>query len=76
LTKHCEVSVELMMTENVKSPMGCTFDQDRALVHACKSGDAGAFEELVKRYDASVFESRSTSPIIGRTRRTQCKRPF
>jgi RNA polymerase sigma-70 factor, ECF subfamily len=47
--------VELMMTENVKSPMGRTFDQDLALVHACKSGNAAAFEELVKRYDTKLF---------------------
>jgi RNA polymerase sigma-70 factor, ECF subfamily len=47
--------VELTMTENVKPPMGCTFDQDLALVHACKSGDAAAFEELVKRYDTKLF---------------------
>jgi len=26
-----------------------------ALVHACKSGDVGAFEELVKRYDRKLF---------------------
>ena len=43
------------MTENVKSPMGCPFDQDLALVHACKSGNAAAFEELVKRYDTKLF---------------------
>jgi len=43
------------MTENVKSPMGCTFDRDLALVHACKSGNAAAFEELVKRYDTKLF---------------------
>jgi RNA polymerase sigma-70 factor, ECF subfamily len=43
------------MTENVKSPMRCTFDQDLALVHACKSGDVAAFEELVKRYDTKLF---------------------
>ena len=43
------------MTENVKSPMGCTFDQDLPLVHACKSGNAAAFEELVKRYDTKLF---------------------
>ena len=43
------------MTGNVKSPMGCTFDQDLALVHACKSGNAAAFEELVKRYDTKLF---------------------
>jgi len=47
--------VELTMTENVKSPMGCPFDQDLALVHACKSGNAAAFEELVKRYDTKLF---------------------
>jgi len=47
--------VELTMTENVKSPMGCPFDQDLALVHACKSGNAAAFEELLKRYDTKVF---------------------
>src|SRR5438445_11912353 len=43
------------MTENVKSPVGCAFDQDLALVHACNSGDAAAFEELVKRYDSKLF---------------------
>jgi len=43
------------MTENVKSPMGCPFDQDLALVHACKSGNAAAFEELLKRYDTKLF---------------------
>jgi len=47
--------VELTMTENVKSPMGCPFDQDLALVHACKSGNAAAFEELLKRYDTKLF---------------------
>ena len=47
--------MELTMTENVKSPMRCAFDQDLALVHACKSGDVGAFEELVKRYDTKLF---------------------
>jgi len=43
------------MTENVKFPAGCAFDQDLALVHACNSGDAAAFEELVKRYDNKLF---------------------
>ena len=43
------------MTGNVKSPMGCRFDQDLVLVHACKSGNAAAFEELVKRYDTKLF---------------------
>jgi RNA polymerase sigma-70 factor, ECF subfamily len=47
--------VELTTTDNVKSPMGCTFDQDLALVHACKNGDAAAFEQLVKRYDRKLF---------------------
>ena len=47
--------MELTKIENVKSPMRCTVDQDLALVHACKSGDAAAFEELVKRYDAKLF---------------------
>ncbi len=47
--------MELTTTENVKSPMGCTFDQDLALVHACKNGDAAAFEQLVKRYDSKLF---------------------
>lgn len=28
---------------------------DLALVHACKSGDVAAFEELVKRYDRRLF---------------------
>jgi RNA polymerase sigma-70 factor (ECF subfamily) len=28
---------------------------DMALVHACKSGDAAAFEQLVKRYDRRLF---------------------
>jgi RNA polymerase sigma-70 factor, ECF subfamily len=28
---------------------------DMALVHACKRGDAEAFEELVKRYDRKLF---------------------
>ena len=47
--------MELTTTDYVKSPMACTFDQDLALVHACKSGDAAAFEELVKRYDVRLF---------------------
>src|SRR5258708_37284145 len=43
------------MTENVKSPMVSAFDQDLALVHACKNGDVAAFEDLVKRYDTKLF---------------------
>jgi hypothetical protein len=49
----CEVSVEQTMTENMKSPMARTFDQDLTLVHACKNGDAAAFEQLVKKYDCN-----------------------
>lgn len=47
--------MELTTTENVKSPMRCTFDQDLALVHSCKNGDAAAFEQLVKRYDSKLL---------------------
>jgi len=47
--------VELTTTENAKSPMRCTFDQDLALVRGCKNGDAAAFEQLVKRYDSKLF---------------------
>jgi RNA polymerase sigma-70 factor, ECF subfamily len=32
-----------------------TADGDMALVHACKRGDAAAFEQLVKRYDGKLF---------------------
>jgi RNA polymerase sigma-70 factor (ECF subfamily) len=47
--------MELTTTENVKSTIVCTLDQDMALVHACKDGDAAAFEQLVKRYDARLL---------------------
>jgi len=47
--------MELTMTENTKFATGYTFDRDLALVHACNSGDAAAFEELVKRYDSKLF---------------------
>src|SRR6266699_5914153 len=43
------------MTEDVKPMIECTFDQDLALVHACKNGDAAAFEQLVERYDVRLF---------------------
>src|SRR6266571_3583086 len=43
------------MTENTKFATGYTFDRDLALVHACNSGDAAAFEQLVKRYDSKLF---------------------
>jgi len=32
-----------------------TAQDDTALVHACKRGDAAAFEQLVKRYDGRLF---------------------
>jgi RNA polymerase sigma-70 factor (ECF subfamily) len=43
------------MSEDVKSPISCTFDRDLVLVQACKHGDAAAFEQLVKRYDVRLF---------------------
>jgi RNA polymerase sigma-70 factor (ECF subfamily) len=47
--------VELTMSEDVKSPISCTFDRDLVLVQACKHGDGAAFEQLVKRYDVRLF---------------------
>ena len=47
--------MELTMTETVQFPIGCAFDQDMVLVHACKDGDVAAFEQLVKRYDVRLF---------------------
>ena len=47
--------MELTTTDNVNSPMGCSFNQDLALVHACKNGDLAAFEQLVKRYQVRIF---------------------
>ena len=47
--------MELTMTENVQFSIGCSLDQDSALVHACRDGDAAAFEQLVKRYDVRLF---------------------
>lgn len=47
--------MELTMTENGRISVDCTFDQDLALVRACTNGDAAAFEQLVKRYDARLF---------------------
>ena len=47
--------MQLTTTNNVNSPMECTFDQDLALVHACKHGDAAAVEQLVKRYDGRLL---------------------
>lgn len=36
-------------------PAASALDGDLALVHACKNGDAAAFEQLVKRYDVRLF---------------------
>jgi RNA polymerase sigma-70 factor (ECF subfamily) len=47
--------MELAMTEDVTFPISRTFDRNLALVHACKNGDAAAFEQLVKRYDIRLF---------------------
>jgi RNA polymerase sigma-70 factor (ECF subfamily) len=43
----CRDSTQLPITE--------TADDDLALVHASKSGDVAAFEELVKRYDRKLL---------------------
>ena len=47
--------MELTMTQNVQFSIGCSSDQDSALVHACLDGDPAAFEQLVKRYDVRLF---------------------
>jgi len=47
--------VELTTTETLELTIGCTFDQDLVLVHATKSGDISAFEELVRRYDRKLL---------------------
>src|SRR6266568_4896360 len=48
MRKHvCLNSAQLVATE--------TASDDLALVHASKSGDVAAFEELVKRYDRKLF---------------------
>jgi RNA polymerase sigma-70 factor (ECF subfamily) len=47
------------MTSVVFNSTSCTAAErvydDMALVHACKDGDADAFEQLVKRYDRKLF---------------------
>ena len=40
---------------NLTSPASRTALDDMALVHACKQGDAVAFEELVRRYDRRLL---------------------
>jgi RNA polymerase sigma-70 factor, ECF subfamily len=47
--------VESTTTDNVNSLMDCSFNQDLALVHACKNGDVAAFEQLVRRYEVRLF---------------------
>ena len=39
---------------SMMGPTATGYDE-MALVHACKNGDAAAFEELVKRYDNKLF---------------------
>ena len=43
------------MTANTQPARSETIADDLELVHASKSGDVAAFEELVKRYDRKVF---------------------
>jgi RNA polymerase sigma-70 factor (ECF subfamily) len=40
---------------NTTSEAAAKANDDMALVHACKKGDAAAFEQLVKRYDARLL---------------------
>ena len=47
--------MELTTTDDVNSPIGCSFSPDLALVHASKNGDVGAFEQLVERYEVRLF---------------------
>lgn len=49
---------------------------DMSLVHACKEGDAHAFEQLVKRHDVRLFRSLNTSPITARMRRKRFRMRF
>jgi hypothetical protein len=46
-THVCQNSTQLAVTQ--------TASDDLALVHASKSGDVAAFEELVKRYDRKLL---------------------
>ena len=45
--------MELTTTNNVKSPMECPFDQDLALVHASKRGDAAA--SMIRPVELTAF---------------------
>jgi hypothetical protein len=67
--------VELTTTDNVNSPMGCSFSPDLALVHACKNGDIAAFEQLIKRYEVRLF-SIAQHITIARMRGMPFRKPF
>ncbi len=43
------------MSSSAEFATMCTPDDDLALVHASQSGDAAAFEELVRRYDRKLL---------------------
>jgi len=44
-----------MTTNSTKSEVTAKANDDLKLVHACKNGDVGAFEQLVKRYDRKLL---------------------
>ena len=43
------------MTDNLKSSIACSSDEDLPLVLACKQGDISAFEALLTKYDRKLF---------------------
>jgi RNA polymerase sigma-70 factor, ECF subfamily len=44
-----------MTASSTQSEATAAASDDLELVHACKSGDVGAFEQLVKRYDRKLM---------------------
>jgi RNA polymerase sigma-70 factor (ECF subfamily) len=44
-----------MTTNSTQSEVTTKANDDLKLVHACKNGDVGAFEQLVKRYDRKLL---------------------
>jgi RNA polymerase sigma-70 factor, ECF subfamily len=44
-----------MTANSTKSEVTAKANDDLKLVHACKNGDVGAFEQLVKRYDRKLL---------------------
>src|SRR6266481_8087209 len=44
-----------MTTNSTKSEVTAKANDELKLVHACKNGDVGAFEQLVKRYDRKLL---------------------